>query len=175
MKASLMGLAAGLAILLVLPGGSAWAYETGSVSGGASLTGKVTFKGTVPTPEVFEVEKNPEICGKTRELVKVSVKNGMLKDAVIYIKGIEKGSKPFEAKDKGTDITAKDCAFRPFVDVVVKKAQFRVENFDPVIHNPHTYEQIGKARRTVFNVPLPNKGDKIDKKLKIRRGKVVKL
>jgi len=174
MKVYVRRLSLVVAILMVLPAGIAGAYETASVSSGATLAGKVTFKGKVPEPEVFEVEKNPEVCGKTRDLVTVSVKKGMLKDAVIYIKGIEKG-KPFEIKEKGTDVTAKECQFFPFTGVVVRKSKFRVENFDSVIHNPHTYELIGKARRTLFNKPLPDVGAKISMKIMMKRGHVMKL
>lgn len=43
-------------------------------------------------------------------------------------------------------------------------------NSDMTLHNIHTYELIGKARRTVMNVSQPNEGDSVTKKVKQRRG-----
>jgi hypothetical protein len=48
-------------------------------------------------------------------------------------------------------------------------------NVDHTLHNIHTYEQIGKARRTVMNVSQPNAGDTVTKKVKLRRGDGMKI
>ena len=50
-----------------------------------------------------------------------------------------------------------------------------VVNQDDVIHNPHTFEMIGRVRRSLFNIGLPKAGSELTKKLKIRKGNVVKL
>jgi hypothetical protein len=158
----------------------AGAYESAPVSNGAVLSGKVTFKGSVPPAKIFKIAKNPEVCGKhpsstadgNRMLQEVRSRGGLLQDVVIFIEGVDKG-KPFDFG--GTDFVAKDCEFTPYVSVGVKNGPYRVENRDEVIHNPHTYEILGAARRTLLNQPLPNKGDRLDKPLKVLRGKVVKL
>lgn len=167
--------------IITLPLHRAAAYEAAPVSNGAALTGKVTFKGTVPPPKVFKIQKNPEVCGKNanstpdgnRNLYEVTAKGGALQDVVIVIEGIEKG-KAFDFD--GANFQARLCQFSPYVTVGVKNKPFRVENFDDVIHNPHSYEIRGKARLTLFNMPLPEKGAKLDKPLPGRvKGDVVKL
>ena len=50
-----------------------------------------------------------------------------------------------------------------------------VVNQDDVIHNPHTFEMIGRVRRSLFNIGLPKAGSELTKQLLIRRGNVVKL
>ena len=43
------------------------------------------------------------------------------------------------------------------------------------MHNIHTYEQIGRARRTIFNVSQPNAGDVVTKTVKARKGVGMKV
>lgn len=181
----------GMAVILGFLGPSiALAYEEGP-AGGASVLGKITFKGTPPAPKLFEFEKfpQPKFCSQAdsdgkghRVLKEVSVNNGALEDVVVYIENIEKG-KPF--KFNGTDVKANLCRFlvqggpSTFVGVVVKKAELRVENTDAdpsdpktasgVLHNPHGYEVKGASRTTMFNKPLPNKGEVIKEKIMIRK------
>jgi len=49
----------------------AQAYEVAEVKDGATIRGQITFSGVPPGPLQFEVEKNPEVCGHQRSLVKV--------------------------------------------------------------------------------------------------------
>lgn len=160
------------------------AYEETPVPDGASVSGKVTFKGAPPPPKLFELAKfpQPQFCGKVDNDTKgnrivrqvIVGKDGALKDVVVFIKGIEKG-KPFNFS--GTDIKADTCRFlvqgpSSFVGVVMKKGEFRVENMDAdpsdpksvdgVLHNPHTYNIYDSSSRTIFNKPLPTKGQKIN-------------
>ena len=177
-------------------------YEGGTVSDGGTLTGKVLFKGNIPAPKTFELlkfpnvgfcEKSPNADGKGNVLLKeVSVgADGALQDVVIYIPSIMKG-KAFDFK--GTDVKANQCRFlaqggpSTFSGVTMNKAEFRVLNTDAdpndpkaatgVLHNPHAYEITGVKSKTIFNVPLPNKGQMINKKMKLRKvkkGSFVKL
>ncbi|MBI3621833.1 MAG: carboxypeptidase regulatory-like domain-containing protein [Nitrospirae bacterium] len=187
-------LVAGLALLgaissLSLPLASA--YEEMSVSGGGSVRGKVTFKGTPPEPKLFEFVKfpQPDFCSKAdsdgkghRILREVKVKDGALGDVVVFIEGIEKG-KPF--KFTGTDVTADLCRFlvqggpSAMVGVVMNRNEIRVKNLDAdpsdpksadgVLHNPHGYEVKGGASSTIFNKPLPTKGMVLTQKLIFRK------
>jgi len=181
----------GMVVTIGILGASmAMAYDEGP-AGGASVTGKITFKGTPPAPKLFEFEKfpQPKYCSQAdsdgrghRVLKEVSVNNGALEDVVVYIENIEKG-KPF--KFNGTDVKANLCRFlvqggpSTFVGVVVKKAELRVENTDAdpsdpktasgVLHNPHGYEVKGASRTTMFNKPLPEKGQVVKEKIMIRK------
>jgi hypothetical protein len=117
-------------------------------------------------------------------------KDGGLSDVVVFIKGIEKG-KAF--KFDGTDVVSDVCRFlvkgpSGFVGVVTQKDPFRVTNLDAdpsdpksvdgVLHNPHTYNVYDSNSRTIFNKPLPNKGQTMEykfKKIDLKRSPVVFL
>jgi hypothetical protein len=162
-------------------------YTEAPVSNGGTLTGKITFKGTPPPPKEFDLNKfpQPKYCGQVdndgkghRLFHEVNVSNGMLADVVVYIDDVKSG-KPF--KFKGTDVKANLCRFlvqdgpSELVGVVENKNEIRVLNTDAdpsdpksasgVLHNPHGYEVKGHSSSTLFNKPLPNKGQTLDEKL----------
>jgi Polysaccharide lyase family 4, domain II len=127
------------------------AYESGTVTNGATVQGKVTFSGTVPDPKIFELRRyyDREYCatlsdGKGHRLLKeVNVgQDGGLKDVVVVIEGVEKG-KPFTFTD--AEVEASLCQFMPFVTVVSDKRRITVFNRDPVSHDiqGYAYDQSG--------------------------------
>lgn len=163
-------------------------YAEGPVADGGSVTGKVTFKGTPPAPKEFDFAKfpQPKFCaqadsdGKGHRLRNdVKVKGGALGDVVVFIEKIEKG-KPF--KFEGTDVVANTCRFlvkggaSQSVGVVKKGSEIRFTNEDAdpseekskegVLHNPHGYEMKGAQSTTLFNKPLPKKGQTIKETIK---------
>ncbi|HTN43979.1 MAG TPA: carboxypeptidase-like regulatory domain-containing protein [Nitrospiria bacterium] len=167
------------------------AYDEAPVPDGGTITGKISFKGAVPAPKEFDFAKfpNPKFCeqadsdGKGHRLVQqVNVKNGALADVVVFIEEIEKG-KPF--KFNGTDVKTNICRFQvqggpsTLTGVVVKKAEIRILNTDAdpndpkaatgVLHNPHAYEMVGASSSTIFNLPLPEKGQVIKKPMILRK------
>jgi len=162
-------------------------YTEAPVSGGGTISGKVSFKGTPPPPQKFDLTKFPQakFCssvdseGTTRLRHDVRVKGGGLADAVVYITNIEKG-KPF--KPEVTKVVADQCRFlveggpSKAVGVIVKKGEISFTNNDTdpsedkskegVLHNPHGYEIIGAKSTTTWNKPLPKKGQTITEKIK---------
>ncbi|MDQ7071784.1 MAG: hypothetical protein Q9M48_13800 [Rhodobacterales bacterium] len=58
---------------------------------------------------------------------------------------------------------------------MANRGELTAINSDHTLHNIHTYEQIGKARRTVMNVSQPNAGDVVTKEVKLRRGNGMKV
>ncbi|NIQ02409.1 MAG: hypothetical protein GWM98_20145, partial [Nitrospinaceae bacterium] len=45
----------------------------------------------------------------------------------------------------------------------VREGVVTITNHDPeILHNPHGYSVVGARRKTLFNKPLPNKGDVAD-------------
>jgi hypothetical protein len=168
------------AVLAGLPVSGFAEYKTSPVKNGSVLSGKVNFKGAVPPPRVFRIEKNPEYCRKhpnstpegNRLLYEVKVKDGGLQDVVVTVEGIEAG-KAFTRPR--ADFEARLCEFVPYVTIGVKRGSYSIVNEDPVRHNPHLYEMIGRERKTLFTLPLPNFRSKIEKTLRTREGNVVKL
>ena len=124
---------------------NAEAYESGTVTDGAIVRGKVTFKGSVPEPKEFKLHRYPDraFCGELsdgnghRLLKEVTVGHeGGLKDVVIVIEDIQKG-KPFTFTD--AEVEATMCQFLPFVTVVSDKRRVTVVNRDPVAHDIQGY------------------------------------
>lgn len=61
------------------------------------------------------------------------------------------------------------------MSVVVNGPDLKVHNLDPVAHNVHTFELIGSAKRTAFNVNQPDQGSVLTKKVRLRRGNAMKV
>ncbi|MEW6325500.1 MAG: carboxypeptidase regulatory-like domain-containing protein [Nitrospirota bacterium] len=170
-------------------GGAGAGYKEAPVADGGTVTGKITFKGTPPPPKTFDLAKfpQPDFCGKVdseggkRMLREVTVTNGALADVVVYIEDVTQG-KPF--KLDATEVKSDTCRFlaqqgSSFVGVVKNKGQILVENMDAdpsdpksasgVLHNPHGYEVKGATNTTMFNKPLPNKGQVLKETVKLRK------
>ena len=174
MQRSIRGFVA--VILTIFLVGIVDAYEEVSVKDGATVTGKVIFKGTAPEPMKILISKNPEVCGTGyREIEWVSVADGgALTGVVIFLDGIQKG-KAFSKPDSGSLLNQKGCTFLPYLQVMKQSEEITVLNSDPVLHNIHTYEVIGTVKRTFFNVAQPEQGSKFSKEIKPRRGHVIKI
>ncbi len=123
----------------------AWAYESATVTNGATLQGKITFTGTVPAPKAFELRRyyDRDYCavlsdGKGHRLLReVNVgSDGGLRDVVVVVEDIQKG-KPFTFTD--AEVEASLCQFMPFVTVVSDKRRVTVFNRDPVSHDIQGY------------------------------------
>jgi len=164
---------------------------------GGTITGKVTYSGKSEEKEfLFSKFPNPKFCAKNprKELVKGDKRilptirvgtDGGLQAAVVAVRDIE--DKTFMDGFKGTDHIAEFCEWLSFTGVVVKQKNFRVENHDAdpddpgpkgdfpgkkgVLHNPHSFEQLGPSSTTVFNIALAEKGSKLDKPVVLRKDK----
>ncbi|HSI58027.1 MAG TPA: carboxypeptidase regulatory-like domain-containing protein [Ideonella sp.] len=137
----------------------ALAYEAGPVSGGGRIEGRVSFLGNVPVKKIIPT-KDREVCGGARDepQIRVGADKGV-QDAVIYLKGIEKG-KAWGPVDKAPVLDQEKCVFKPAVQVV-RAGKIDIVNSDPVLHNTHGFY----GQRTAFNLALPDKGMKIASEL----------
>ena len=140
---------------------SALAYQEVTVTDGGIVKGKVTMKGGKPVPRGFNLVTFPDpvYCGRIsngsgfRLLKEFTVaEDHGVKDVVVMLTGVEKG-KPF--KFQSPEIEARDCRFRPFVNIVKDDGQVSVVNMDPVMHDIQAYETSELGPRVLFNVPLP--------------------
>ena len=158
---------------------------------GGTIQGKVTYSGKPEQKEfLFSKFPNPKFCpknphkelidGDKRFLKTIEVaKDGGLKNAVVSVTDVE--DKAFVDGYKGTEVAAEFCEFLPFSGVVVKQKNFHVENHDSdpddpksvkgVLHNPHSFEQLGPSSTTVFNIALAEKDSKLDKPVVLRKDK----
>jgi hypothetical protein len=134
-------------------------YEAITVTDGGTIKGKVVYNGEVPTKKIVPT-KDRATCGDVRDepQVEVGADKGV-KNAVVYLKGIEKG-KALAKPSKKAEIANEKCMFVPHVQAL-PVGSIVVANLDPVMHNTHAFH----GKQTVFNVALPVKGQRIEKKL----------
>ncbi len=143
-------------------------YKVIDVNNGGTITGKVKFTGKDPEPVVYKVTKDTGTCGTDNRVIDyVDVKDGALRNVVVFLVKVKQGKKfdKIEAK-----IDQKGCAFLPYMSVMTNNTLFEATNSDPVLHNIHTYEKMGRAKKTVMNVSQPKQGATTRKKIKLKRG-----
>lgn len=170
-----LSIIAGLTVaMLSSPAVFAAKYKVVTVSDGGSISGKVSFKGKVPSPVVYKITKDNKVCGSgNREINYVNVKDGALSDVVVYLSKVKQG-KAFNEAEKEGNIVQEACEFKPFIQIMQNNQIAAITNNDPVLHNIHSYEIIGKAKKTQMNVSQPDKGT-INKKVKLKRGVAMKI
>lgn len=148
--------AMGLAGLLA---GPAAAYEGGAVTGGGSISGTVKLAGAPPAVKPIEVNKDQNVCGKTKpnESLVVGADKGV-QYAVVRLTNIKKGKKLDTSAKVVLD--QKDCRFIPHIVVVPIGATLDIKNSDSITHNVHTFgfenDPINKAQPTSLPV-IPTK------------------
>jgi hypothetical protein len=167
-----------MASALFLPVNAA-AYKVIEVTNGGTITGKVTFSGSEADAKkhtkVYTITKDTDVCGTgKREVNYVRVNNGALNDVVVYLKKVRKG-KAWVEEEKNTTIDQKGCEFLPFFTVMANKGKLTATNSDPVAHNIHTYEIIGRAKKTKINVSQPGQNSEVTKTIKLKRGAGMKV
>ncbi len=163
--------------LVFIACGLGWLAAAGGVSadGTAAVKGTVTYTGEVPEPKKMLITKDHETCGTgQREIAEISTTDqGGLRDVVVFIDGEVEGAPPPPAEGYG--LLQQGCRFQPYVSYVPKNGTLKIVNGDPLAHNIHTYERIGRARRDLFNFSQPEKGHTKELAIKPRRGNVVQL
>jgi len=163
-------------------------YVVTDVKDGGSLSGSVMYTGNVPAPIMEDLKKgkNSDFCAthpdanadKIRPRYHVRVQDGKLLDAVVYLEDIETG-KAWSTTPASFEF--KNCDIFPKVSVVrkpekgEKEGLVKIVNQDPnILHNPHGYSVDGANRKTLFNKPLPSKGDVADVTRNLKRLKPAK-
>ena len=139
----------------------AWSYQEVAVSDGGTIEGKVVFQGAPPSLRTVIPTKDKEVCGDIRKEPRIVLApdNGV-KNAIVYLKDVEKG-KAWTKPEKTPAIDNQKCRFTPEIQAV-PVGNIEIANSDPVLHNTHGY----LGRRTVFNVALPNQGERVKRELK---------
>jgi hypothetical protein len=159
---------AALGAVLVLFAGAALvgrpghAYEAVTVADGGTVQGKVVFAGTPPPKRKVIPTKDRETCGsQPRDVDQILLGPGnAVQEAMVYLKKVEKG-KAWEKAAKPPEINNLKCDFQPHVQVI-QPGDLVIVNSDPVLHNTHGFLD----RLTVFNVALPNQGQRITRPLR---------
>jgi len=102
---------------------------------GSLVEGTVRLQGTPPPAKKIQVAQDADVCGETREVFPVRVKNGGIDDAVVWIDDIQRGkafSFPPAQVDQG------DCTFFPHI-VLMHPGDVKITSRDPIPHSVHTH------------------------------------
>jgi hypothetical protein len=140
----------------------AHAYEVVAVGDGGTIKGKVVYAGAPPSKRKVIPTKDKEACGSgVREVDQILLgADRAVQEAIVYLKSVEKG-KAWEKAARTPAIDNVKCDFTPHVQII-PAGELEIVNSDPVLHNTHGF--LGKL--TVFNVALPNQGQRIKRPLK---------
>lgn len=124
-------------VLMVLSGAS-WAYEGGAVANGGSISGTVKLSGEAPEVKPPDINKDQEICGKSRPSEALVLgANKTVKNAVVRLTNIAKGKKLDTATP--AELIQVKCNFSPHITIVSAGGKLNIRNSDPITHNIHTF------------------------------------
>jgi len=156
--------------------GRASAYEAVPVADGAVITGEVVFKGKAPEPKKLLIMKDEGVCGEGYiERREIDVGNdGALKDVVVFLEGVKKG-KAWEDPAEAYVLDQEGCAFRPYLQIIPRGTKLTILNSDPILHNIHTYELIGRVRKDLFNIAQPKFRPKVSQTVTTTRGNTIRV
>jgi plastocyanin len=131
-------------------------------TGAASVTGKIVFEGTIPTPEKYKMTADA-FCAKAHpgDVAKQDIEIGPdrgIADVFVYVKAGINGSYP--PPPTAAVIDQKGCRYSPHVFGVVAGQNIEILNSDPTLHNIHSLPEKNEA----FNLGMPVQGMKYTKK-----------
>jgi plastocyanin len=127
----------------------------GAGKGSAAVSGKISFAGTAPAPEKIKVSADP-YCQKEHkdglERETVAVKDGGLKDVLVYVKSGLSGTYP--PPTDAVELDQKGCMYSPHVVALQVGQPLKIKNNDETLHNIHPRPTVNPE----FNIGQPRKG-----------------
>jgi hypothetical protein len=161
-----------LFLLLALPVTAA-SYDVIKVKAGATIKVVVTHQGAVPKNEIIKISEDLDYCGSTQEADVYLVDNSRVKNAVVWLDGIDKGNDTIIGSVK---VAIDKCRIKPRVSVGFVGGGFTFFNSDEILHTVQmkmglVYQKDVSDRplaegATIYNIALPTKGLAIRKPIK---------
>ncbi len=136
-------------------------------TGSPTIIGRVLFRGVVPPPVHFDIDRDVEVCGKVVNLQPITIDptTGGLHNAVVHV-DVGMATVATEVASKGQEevlpIRNKNCTFLPRLGVERTGSEAEIINDDPMMHNTN----MTFGNRTVINVALVAGGNPIRKSFK---------
>lgn len=116
---------------------AAYKVLEGGATDGGTLSGRITFDGTPPAPEMLIVDEDAEACGGDRPAENLLVsQSGGIGNVVLSIEGIQSG-KPWGFSEEFV-YDQSQCRFVPHILLIKPQTSGVVKNSDSVGHNFHT-------------------------------------
>lgn len=135
--------------------------SAGTAFAGGTVTGKIAFEGTAPTPEMIKMGADPFCAAEHKEVASEAVvvnSNGTLKNVFVYIKeGLE--GQTFDTPKDAVTFDQSGCVYKPHVFGVMVNQPVEILNSDSTLHNVHAVGEKNKG----FNLGMPIKGMKLKK------------
>lgn len=133
-------------------------------NGGVTVTGRITYVGTVPIVDPTPVERDRSFCGESMPDESLLVDQGShgVASVVISLEGTPKGKSSPE--DRSLVIENRTCRFLPRVSAVLAGSLLVINNTDPIMHNTHIRKK-SRFGDNLVNVVQPHQG-KVEKPLK---------
>ena len=150
--------------------GTAFAeYQVIDVSDGGTIKGVAVWKGEIPKVPPLRVFADMDTCGEKvpSQVLQINPKTKGLRNTLVYLDGVEKGKAPdpkywLHMGKSEKDPNSKLCLFEEQVLAFVRTEDVAVINFDPILHNPHFFNE---KHASLFNIAMPTKDREVDKKI----------
>jgi len=130
-------------------------HATAADTGTASVSGKVSFDGAAPAPEILPVATDA-VCQALHpqgiERRDIEVKEGGLANVLVYMKSGLSASPPPPSEPAVID--QQGCAYVPPIVVIQVGQPLKIRNSDKTFHNVHTWSTVNVA----FNIAQPRQG-----------------
>jgi carboxypeptidase family protein len=133
------------------------AATTGAAAptGSETISGKVTFDGTVPPAEKIKLSADPkcvEMHKDGMEKQPIMVKDGGLANVFVYVKTGVNGT--FPAPTQPVEIDQQGCNYTPHIVAMQTNQPLKIKNNDDTLHNIHPRPTVNAE----FNIGQPRKG-----------------
>ena len=137
------------------------AYESIPFINGGSIEGVVEYRGAaVPNDPLLTLTSDTSYCGKTLPAKSYLIKDGKIKNVVVYIEKIKAGK---AISGEPVAVVSLKCEFVPHVAVGFKGNKIIMKTEDPIFHTFDVHASIGG--KELYHVALPEKGSSVTKTL----------
>ncbi len=123
--------------------------------GSGTITGKISFAGTVPPVQKVKLTADPKCAAMHKtglERRTVRVKDGGVAEVLVYVKSGLGGT--YAPPTEPVRLDQIGCDYSPHMVVAMAGQPLRIRNSDDTLHNIHPRPKINKE----FNIGQPRKG-----------------
>lgn len=117
------------------------------LTGGGTVQGTVTFKGTAPTPAAIVPSPDPACQNMALVDSSLRVKGGKVENVLVRVRGLVPGSRPSQP----AVIDQRECSYVPRVQGVTSGQPILIKNSDSTLHNARALT----GTKSIFNVAQP--------------------
>jgi plastocyanin len=107
----------------------------------ATITGTVNFTGTPPAPQKLDMSMDPSCSAKDTVYAPISVDNGHLADAFVYIKS-RLPEAQWDPPATEATLDQNGCRYHPHVLAIMTGQKLKILNSDATTHNIHPMPQV---------------------------------